>query len=72
MLKTSSKPILSIKILVFRINPSKEFLCRVDWSAKEGEGEGSIGCREIRMAVLAGVSTLRLMRSGTDQLVFVL
>ena len=36
MLKTSSKPILSIKILVFRINPSKEFLCLVDWFPKEG------------------------------------
>ena len=58
-LKTSSKPILSIKILVFRINPSKELLCLVDWFAMEGGGgrESSIGCREMRMTVLAGVST---------------
>ena len=45
MLKTSSKPILSIKILVFRINPSKELLCLVDWFAREG-GRGGSGCRE--------------------------
>ena len=57
MLKTSSKPILSIKILVFRINPScEEFLCLVNWFASEG-GEGSSGCREKKMAGLAGIST---------------
>ena len=39
MLKTSSKPIHSIKILVFRINPSKEILCLVDWFAREGGRE---------------------------------
>ena len=42
MLKTSSKPILSIKILVFRINPSKELLCLVDWFAREGGGGGGV------------------------------
>ena len=45
MLKTSSKPILSIKILVFRINPSKELLCLVDWFAREG------GRRRVAVAV---------------------
>ena len=52
MLKTSSKPILSIKILVFRINPSKEPLCLVDWFAREGEG----------VAVAVGRSSCRTSR----------
>ena len=58
MLKTSSKPILSIKILVFRINPSKELLCLVDWFAREGGGVG---------AVAVGRSSCRTSRGQHSQ-----
>ena len=45
-----------------------EFLSLVDWFAREGERRVAVAgqWREKKMAGLAGVSTVRIMRSGSD------
>ena len=44
----------------------KDLLCLVNWFAMGGGGAVTGQWREKKMAGLAGVSTVRLIRSGSD------